>query len=345
MSRPNGHISHLPTELLLQILGIQHDENSRSWGPDSRLESKRLGILRLVSKRFADIGLAVLLDHTVCIQPSDRIMYRMTEQSLACIETNSQNPTLAPLITRLDCPGFVYDHDLMERQLDCSGQCHHRDSMDPELHTEICLYPRSYRLRSLYMAQHRLMSQGQAVERLQRALPRFPNLRKLVRAGLCTPGTRYSTMRSGSVTKPLSVSSSIHGWSGMVDIARVLLSTPSHIDTLELLNVVPDLGTCSHEELAILRSVTRTTPTLHTLSIHPFKLDPLGNFQLLTRVSDIAAEARLWRYTFFAQMASLRSLGVRSYDQPDDDELGDSSVMRSCLRCTSHNSRRYGLPV
>jgi len=62
------------------------------------------------------------------------------------------------------------------------------------------------------------------------------------------------------------------------------------------------------------------------------KLDPLGKIQLLTCVSDIAAEAPLWRDTFFARMASLRSLEVRSYDHPDDAMLGDSSVMRILLK-------------
>jgi hypothetical protein len=330
MLPPHCNISHLPAELLLQILDIQHGEHSPNWELYHKFESRRLGTLRLVCKRFADAGLTVLLDRTAHDRPFHEIVYSMTERSLVRIEAISRNPTLASLVTQLDCRGYVYDPDLMARQLDCSDQCRHRDSMDPGQHMGTYLFAKSRRIRLFYMAQYHLVLQGTAGERLQKALPRFPNLQKLVRTGLCSPGTRINIMTDYPVPEFLPVSS-IHGWSNMVDVARALVPTSSHINTLELLHAVPDLSTCSYEERAIIRSFTKAMPTLHTLSIRPWKLDPLDKIQLFTRVHDTAAEAQLWRNTFFVQMTSLRSLEVCSRDHPDDTELGDSSITRILL--------------
>jgi len=339
MYKPSDHIFDLPNELLLQILRVTDDELCDIYMPlqykDQKLAIKRLGVLRLVCKRTAAIGLDIVLPLLSLHRHTDCVGYKTSERSLAMIEAISRNAKLAALITRLICSGHHYDLATMVRA-GCSGQCDNHNSMDPGRHELKCPLTESHRIRSFYIAECRFVGRGNAAERLRKALPRFPNLRKLVydrRLGSHftrdVPGTQHS-IKSSELNAYLLPISSLHGWTGIVDIARALGARPNRIDTLEMLGVLPDMSTCALEERAVLHRFVKTTPALRTLLMHPLKLVP-WNVGLFARLpATKPAEARLW-IDLLGEMVHLQTLEVRSYDHVDDKDLEDASIIRLLL--------------
>ena len=208
--------------------------------------------------------------------------------------------------------------------------------------------------KSFQIAQYQFVAQGEAAERLKKVLPKFPNLHELVytrkpngtmdsppgadrdimtrrpkNTTCASTGVKRRTETRHQTAHPIPLST-FHGWTGMIDIARALVSIPNRIDQLELNHMFPDLSICSHEELTTLRRFVKGTPSLQTLSIRLVQHDLDEKRQFLRRVPDRDAEIRIWT-DVFGSMSALKSLHVEGHEHPDGDELGNSTMMRVIL--------------
>jgi len=339
MPEAKRHLLDLPNELLLQIFRVEDEERNPDWWQMERHprrflhERERLIDLPLVCKRFAAIGLDILLDYIALPSLTPRIKYEMTERSLARIEAVSRNASIATRIKNLHCTGYFYDSDLSDlREYELYWRNDHMRAKECFLRTD-----------PFHKAQGEFVAHGQASERLARILPRFPNLHELFYTRKQTNAKDYphkeirwrrpqnaaaSTRHQSEDPIP---TSSFHAWTGMIDILRTLVATRSRIDTLKLHNIVPDLTICSPEERAVFRRFAKETPTLQVLYIRPSEPHRDDNVRLKSRVPDRASEIRTWN-NIFGDLSSLKTLIVIGLEVLDDELLGDSSIMRMLLK-------------
>lgn len=276
----------LPEEIMLEIFR-QHEcivSSSRN------TETNRYDFRR-VSKHFGRIGFELLRNRARCGTLPTKVVYDLTEKSLACVKAVANNPELAELVDTIECYGYSFHED-------------------PSIGTKEMRAKRAECLTEKWCTQAAKVSDR--INCLADALNELPRVKTIILAHKSGPAVFTNLAGRDNFHRAKPTYSPTSTWQALIELVSAL-PQERHFDTLRLLNMKADLSDCRPQGLHQLHSFLR-----QRITKLQFAFDK--NY---FNVSDSPAivghkkEHRLWREFLGHATAGVRDLSFTGTADPD----------------------------